>query len=379
MPPVSAAKLILHVFPSFDVGGAQMRFVDLANNFGNAYRHGVVALDGRHGAAALLSPSLDIAYPEIALPRGGSPITILRNAWRTARLLRRLRPGLLVTSNWGTIEWALGAHLAGTPHLHMEDGFGPEERLRQIPRRVLIRRLALRRCTTTLPSRTLQQIALGVWRLPPVKLVLVPNGVNLARFTGGMPPAPWPEDCGPVIGTVAALRPEKNIARLVRAFAQVRASVPCRLAIVGDGPQRVPLQALAGELGVAESVVFTGHLTKPEQALRNMDVFALSSDTEQMPISLLEAMASGLPVVSTDVGDVRAMLPPEAAPWITTLDDKAFARALTDLLNDSTQRSLLGQANRARAETAFDQDLMFAAWKRLFDEGRPGGKAPGYG
>jgi glycosyltransferase involved in cell wall biosynthesis len=172
------------------------------------------------------------------------------------------------------------------------------------------------------------------------------------------------------------LRPEKNIARLVRAFAQVRTTVPCRLAIVGDGPQRAALQSLAEELGLAEAVIFTGHLTKPEQALRSMDVFALSSDTEQMPISLLEAMASGLPVVSTDVGDVRAMLPPEAAPWITALDDAALARALADLLNDPSQRSLLGQANRARAETAFDQNVMFAAWKRLFDEERPGGAAP---
>jgi hypothetical protein len=74
----------------------------------------------------------------------------------------------------------------------------------------LIRRLALRRCTTMLPSRTLQRIALEVWRLPSAKLALVPNGFDLARFAGELAPAPWPEQEGAVIGTVAVLRPEKK-------------------------------------------------------------------------------------------------------------------------------------------------------------------------
>jgi glycosyltransferase involved in cell wall biosynthesis len=368
---VPGTRKLLHVFPSFAVGGAQMRFAQLANHFGPAYQHMVVALDGNTAASSLLDSALQVGFPAITLARGGSPATLFGNAVRTARALRRLQPDLLVTSNWGSIEWGFGAQLTATPHLHMEDGFGPEERNRQIPRRVLIRRLALRRCRVMLPSQRLLAIATTVWRLPPSRLAHVPNGVDLARFAATKLPSPWPHGEGPVIGTVAALRAEKNLARLIRAFAQIRAHRPCRLAIVGDGPDRANLTSLAADLGLSADIVFTGHLAQPEQALRHMDIFALSSDTEQMPLSLLEAMASNLPVASTDVGDVKSMLPTAQAPYVTPLDDTKLAEALQTLVADPTLRSQLGTENRHRAETTFSQAQMFAAWHHLWSGRMP--------
>ena len=125
----------------------------------------------------------------------------------------------------------------------------------------------------------------------------------------------------PVIGTVAALREEKNISRLMHAFAMLPAG---RLVIVGDGPQRPALEALAASLGVAERVCFAGHHLDTAAFYAQFDIFALSSDTEQMPLSVIEAMASGLPVVSTDVGDVRLMVASENIPFVTGLDDAAW-------------------------------------------------------
>ena len=101
--------------------------------------------------------------------------------------------------------------------------------------------------------------------------------------------------------------------------------VGARLVIIGDGPERQTLERLAAELGIADRVRFAGHVAAPAAEYARFDVFALPSDTEQMPLSVLEAMAAGLPVVSTDVGDVRAMVAEENAPLLVPKDDAALA------------------------------------------------------
>jgi glycosyltransferase involved in cell wall biosynthesis len=170
----------------------------------------------------------------------------------------------------------------------------------------------------------------------------------------------------PVIGTVAALRAEKNLGRLIRAFAMVTRTHPCRLVIVGDGAERQALTALAAGLGVLESIEFTGHRDDTPALYAGFDVFALTSDTEQMPLSVIEAMASGLPVVSTDVGDVRAMLSADNAAYVGARDDVAIAGLLAKLLTNPDARARAGAANRAKAERDFDQATMFAAWRGLW-------------
>jgi glycosyltransferase involved in cell wall biosynthesis len=170
-----------------------------------------------------------------------------------------------------------------------------------------------------------------------------------------------------VVATVAALRAEKNLGRLLRAFAAATGARPARLVIVGDGPERAGLEALAAELGVAQRVSFLGHIADPAPLYAGFDLFALSSDTEQMPIAVIEAMAAGLPVAATDVGDVRAMLAEANAPWLGPRDDAALTSSLGALLDDAALRSRIGAANRARALQAFDQERMFAAYAALFD------------
>jgi glycosyltransferase involved in cell wall biosynthesis len=352
---------LLSVFPTFAVGGAQTRFAAIANHLGGEVRHRIVSLDGKLDAREKLNPNLDVRFPDISL-RGSNIAT-----WRRIRAyLREAPPDLLITSNWGTMDWAI-AHL-GTSlrHLHTEDGFGPEERDRQLPRRVLTRRLVLRRSAVMLPSQTLLRIATDIWRLPPRNLHYIPNGIDLARFSAATP-APLPPGDGPVIGTVAALRPEKNLSRLIRAFARVRETHPARLVIVGDGPERAALEALAASLGVAAETHFAGHSATPEHFLAAFDLFALSSDTEQMPLTLLEAMAAGLPVVATDVGDVRTMLAAENAPFVVSRDETAFAGAIETLLVHPDRARAVGAANSARALAEFDQEVMFARYRGLLD------------
>lgn len=353
--------LVVHVFPTFAIGGAQMRFAAIANHFGRAFRHRVVSLDGDLACQERLDPGLDIDFPHVPATKNA----MLANAWLYRSLLRQWQPDMLVTCNWGAIEFALANLLPVTRHLHVVDGFGPEERDRQIPRRVRLRRLALSRSLTIVPSRTLERIALDRWKLPARLVRTVPNGIDLARFTTDGTRRGGKE---PVIGTVAALRPEKNLSRLIRAFARLPTG---RLVIVGDGPERSALADLARHCGVEQRVHFAGQRRDTPDFYAQFDIFALSSDTEQMPLSVIEAMAAGLPVVATDVGDVPLMLSPTNAPFVVARHDEApdgapFASALATLAADPALRAAIGADNLSKARQAFDQSAMFATYGALW-------------
>lgn len=351
-------KTLLHVFPSFAVGGSQMRFATLANRLGTRLRHIVVAMDGREDCRERLDPGLDVTFMRPPL----RPRDTFGNWRRFRALLRSVRPHRLVTYNWGSIECAMANWPGFTGHVHIEDGFGPEEASRQLPRRVLTRRCVLSRSTVVLPSRTLYALASDVWRLKPSVLRYVPNGVDCRRFGApGIVPYRWDGE-GPIIGTVAALRREKNIVRLLEAFRAVRARVPCRLLIAGDGPERAALQAHAAGLG--ETVRFVGQVRDTETIYAALSVLALSSDTEQMPTAVLEAMASSLPIVSTAVGDVAAMVADKNRPFVTPPD--ALANALLQMVSDASRAAEIGKANRNKVCRDYGEDRMVAAYEALF-------------
>jgi glycosyltransferase involved in cell wall biosynthesis len=353
------------VFYTFDAGGAQMRFVQLANHFQNRFAHIVVAMDGRFGASEKLIPNADVSLRTVPSVKG----RMFANRAPFRRLLGEIDPDLLVTHNWGTMEWALADIPRIVPHLHVEDGFGPDEAKGQLPRRVWTRRLALRNSVVVLPSRNLRRIARQIWHLPERALRYIPNGIDCARFAA--PPDPlraslW-RGSGPVVGIVCALRAEKNVARLIRAFGLARRDVQARLVIVGEGAERPALTALVKDLQLGDRVSFAGHTADPERLYGAFDVFALSSDTEQMPYTVLEAMAAGRALVTTDVGDIRHMVAPENQAFIVPCDDDALAGALTALLTDAPLRRRLGEANRERVRAVYDEGGMFEAYAGLYE------------
>jgi glycosyltransferase involved in cell wall biosynthesis len=154
---------------------------------------------------------------------------------------------------------------------------------------------------------------------------------------------------------------------LLRAFRQVVDASPIRLVIAGDGPERGALQRLSAELGLNERVDFFGQLDDPAPFYRSLDVFALSSDTEQMPLSVIEAMAAGLPIAATNVGDIAGMLSDANLPFVTVPDDAGLAGAIRALTKDPLLRQRVGAANQAKAAAEFGQARMLAAWCALFD------------
>ena len=360
---------ILHVFPSFEVGGAQRRHATLVTKGSGHFIHSVFAMDGNYKALSLI-PSVPTAETQPAFRRR----TMVRSALACRRLLAEMRPHLLVTYNWGSVEWALGNRFRPlVPHIHIQDGFGPDEANGELWRRKLVRRLAYGGAARVIvPSETLEHIARSHWHIRDARLRRIDNGVDPGRFAG-------PADDhlvrrlkldgdGPVIGTVGALRPEKNMGRLIEAVRTVADSIPTvRLVIVGDGIGRSALSMLTERIGLKENVIFAGHLDKPEDILPAFDVFALSSDTEQAPLALIEAMATGLPVAATDVGDVRTMVHPDNAPHIAGHDAQTLAGNLMTLCSDADRRTALGAANRRTVHDRFDETAMIAAYEREFD------------
>ena len=172
-----------------------------------------------------------------------------------------------------------------------------------------------------------------------------------------------------IIGTVAPLRVEKNLHRLIRGFATIADRHNTRLLIAGDGVERPGLEKTAAELGVTDRVVFTGHVEHPEQVYPLMDIFAISSDTEQMPNTLIQAMAASRAVAGVDVGDVKANLSPENRVEIVAKQDEAGLAALLDrLLTDQPLRASLSAANRRHVVEQYSSQSMFANYGRIFDE-----------
>jgi len=358
------------------VGGAQVRFAQLVGALPQPYRHLVVSMDGNFDALSRLPSTAPVEKVQFQYAKGET----LRNWWLFRSLLTRHRPDLLITYNWGAIEWGLiNLVLPKCPHIAILDGFGPEEARASIPRRVRLRRLVYG-CSKAVivPSRTLESLAVKGWGLAPDLVRYIPNGVNIDRFAVPADTARLRElgiTTGErLVGTLASLRPEKNLIRLIDAFHAATSPFTSttngaiRLVIVGDGAERAALTDHVSRLGIAERVVFTGNIDRPEHILGALSVYAISSDTEQMPISLIEAMAAGLPVASVDVGDIGDMVSDDNRRFVSGTDALALAGSLRLLLAEPEQAAAIGRANQARAQERFSEATMVAAYDGLFRE-----------
>lgn len=351
---------ILHIFPNFKIGGAQMRFALLSEKLSENYSHTILSIDGNQSAASILPAGADVIFAR--KPPAPSFLPARLRAYR--RKLDALRPDLLITYNWGSIEWAAANN--NTPHIHFEDGFGPEEVHRQLRRRVLFRRLALRRSHVVVPSLLLQDLATRVWRLREDRVQYIPNGIEpkngfatrLEDLAPGLPPEL------PRIAWVGALRAEKNLVKLLRAFAPLKDRAV--LLVVGDGPERERAFREAERLSLGTSCRFLGNRTDVRDILQQCDIMALSSDTEQMPISILEGMDAGLAIASVDVGDVRHMVSAPNKPLVTTRSEQALYTALNTLVTEKTLRKAVGEANRAHLRQYYDFQTMLCAYQKLF-------------
>jgi glycosyltransferase involved in cell wall biosynthesis len=212
-------------------------------------------------------------------------------------------------------------------------------------------------------------------RFPERKVRVIPNGVDTARFQPSPDSAAVRQTLGlkpnaPVAGIVAALRPEKNHELFLRAAARVRASFPAaQFLIVGDGPERVRLERLTTELGLGEAVHFLGTRADIPQLLSALDVFVLTSKIEANPVSILEAMAAGKPVIAPRVGSIGDSVIHGQTGFMTQPDDEQqVAARLGELFADPELALRLGRAGRAAVVARWSLQRMVEGYQQLVAE-----------
>lgn len=365
---------ILHCHSSFTLGGKEARAARLMNAFGDRAVHTILsAVPGAFDARDAIAPGIRAIFPDDAPPLEGRPS--LSRYRRMAHYMQRF--DLILTYNWGAMDAVLARRMFYRdvpPLVHHEDGFNADEATGLRPARNLFRRIGLPAAhALVVPSASLERIARTVWRQPAARLRRIANGIDTLAY------AKRPSVAIPglkrqrgeiVIGTLAGLRAVKNLPLLVRAAATVPG---VRLVIAGEGPERDAIVAEANRAGFAHRLVLPGFMPDPARFIGHFDIFALSSLSEQMPISVIEAMAAGLPVAATDAGDVAAMVSPENRRFVGS-GEAALASALRTLAADPALRAGLGAANRARAAAEHDAQAMIDRYRALYEQaaGRPG-------
>ncbi|MFM9935091.1 MAG: glycosyltransferase family 4 protein [Novosphingobium sp.] len=370
---------LLHLHSTFDAGGKERRSTALINSFGKGVDHSIVsAQPGAMGARAQIDAGLSVHFPF------GFPSLAGRFGVRRLQTLARAMQGfdLILTYNWGAMD-AVMAHalfapsMGLAPLIHHEDGFNADEAARLKPTRNWYRRVALARASALIvPSRQLERVALEVWHQPSARVQRIGNGIPVKAY-GKKPRA----DSLPRVvkrpgekwlGTLAGLRPVKALPRLVRAFHALPEE--WQLVIVGEGPERDAIMAEAVRLEIGHRVHLPGHVAQPADATGLFDLFAMSSDSEQFPLAVVEAMAAGLAVASPAVGDVAEIVAAENAPFIVPPgDEAALAHALVRLAADEALRRQIGAANQVRARAEFDEAAMAARHAAVYAAalGRP--------
>lgn len=369
---------ILHLHSTFDLGGKEARAVRLMNAWGKAARHTIVsAMPGHHGAAARIDRGIAYEFAQDPPPLTGRPSVARYEA--LAKVMARF--DLVLTYNWGAIDGVMARRVFAKgmpPVVHHEDGFNEDEADGLKRERNLYRRIALSAAhALAVPSRSLERIALDTWKQPAARVHRIENGIATALYAKVPDPKAIPgfvrRPGEVVIGAVGGLRAVKDLPALVRAAGGL--SGRFRLVIVGEGPERGAIQAQAQAMGLEDQLIMPGLLDRPYRFMRHFDLLALSSRSEQFPISVVEAMAAGLPVASPPVGDVPVMLAPENAPYIARFGDELRLRdVMASLIADPDARARVGAANQARARAEYDEARMIDRYRSLYEGAmaRPG-------
>jgi sugar transferase (PEP-CTERM/EpsH1 system associated) len=361
---------VMHILYSFDMGGLENNIANLINSMDHKrFSHSICIFSDK--TAAFQKVKTEDVKIFIVRRRFANDPTLV---FRLARLLKKERPDIACTYNWGGIEGIPASRMGGIKTIiHSEHGFDAEEIYRQKLRRIFIRRLLLEKCDKIIAvSRFIRRWLAETVKISKEKIAYMPNGCDLKIFYPGKDTEKrrslGVEERDIVIGSVGSLKEMKGFDELVTAFAKIaKERDSLKLLLIGDGPQKDGLKRLAENLGVAKKTIFTGEIIETAFLYRAMDIFVLPSLAENFPIALLEAMATGLPIVATDVGDVRYMLDEENGGVIVKVKDApAISRGVEYLLDDRTEAIRRSGFARKRVEELFSLDRMAAAYGSLY-------------
>lgn len=376
MPASDPRPLVVHVIHRLAVGGLENGLVNLLNGLPeDAFRHAIVCVEDSTDFRQRIRRT-DVEVFEMR--RGQVGVRRMRS--ELLRLFRRLKPDVLHTRNLSALDALLPARLAGVRRcVHGEHGRDANDPHGENRKLIWLRRLHRPLVTHYITvSKDLQGYLQRKVGVPAERITQIYNGVNTARFAPEgerladlMPPAFGP-DGRVLVGTVGRLDAVKDQASLVRAMAQLVTRRPdlrsmARLVIVGDGPLRAELHALAEGLGIGELVRFPGALDRVPDALRSLDVFVLPSLSEGISNTILEAMASGLPVLATAVGgNVELVDDGRTGRLFPSGDVPALVNLLEAYVSDAALRQGHGRAAREAALARFSMEAMMNGYAGVY-------------
>jgi glycosyltransferase involved in cell wall biosynthesis len=360
------------VLHTLGVGGAEVLAARLARQLGGAYRFVFFCLDGLGTLGEELRAE---GFPVRVL--GRRPGLDGRCAWHLGGLLRREHVDLLHAHQYTPFFYALMSRFLyrNTPVLFTEHGRHAPDYPRR--KRILANRLLLRRRDRVVGvGEAVRQALITNEGISPARVGVIYNGVHLAPFAS-------PGDsrgtvrrelgCGPgdlVIIQVARLDYLKDHATALRAFAEVLRHRPdARLLLVGEGPEHAAMEAESLRLGLGAHVRLLGLRKDVARLLFAADLFLLTSISEGIPLTVIEAMAAGLPVVSTRVGGVAEVVEEGRTGLLAPSGDaRALAGKVARLAGDAALRRRMGDAGRDRARALFSEPLMHTRYQRLYRE-----------
>ena len=362
---VRSDATIVQVVLSLGLGGLESMAVDLAIDLKRAgLSSRVIALD--HGG--ILETRLreaGVGYDILNGRRFGRP----HFHFSLAAKLRQVDATVIHTHGFAPLLHTLPASRMGgiSCVVHTEHSF-----------EYLEPRASLRRALKWL-SRTTRVFAVCGERMLPFyetsvgvsakRLRVIPNGIDVDQYRPAANQAPIRAELGIppnafVVGSAGRLAPEKNYGMLLAAAARSRAGgVPIHVVLFGDGEERSRLERLASTLGIQDAVSFAGWKTDLYRALPALDVFVLTSVSEGLPLALLEAMACGLPIVSTAVGDIPVVIEDDRSGYLVPRGDTdGLTSRLTQLAQEPGRRRAFGAFGRQVVADRYSRSSMVSRY-----------------
>ena len=368
----------MHLVYRFDTGGLENGVVNLINHMSpSAYRHTVVALTEVACAFASRIQRDDVTFVSLHKPPGHG----VKLYPRLVELFRELRPAVVHTRNLAALECQVPAFWAGVPvRIHGEHGRDVDDldgtRLRYQWMRRAYRPFVQHYVALSRDLAGYLERRVGV---PMQRIAQIYNGVDIERFRpqsdgrAQIVGCPFTDPALFIVGTVGRMQTVKAQTALVRAFIRALELQPAlrdrlRLAMVGDGPLRAEAQAMLAAADVGHLAWLPGERADVPDVMRGMDCFVLPSLAEGISNTILEAMASGLPVLATDVGgNSELLMAGETGDVVPAGDLEAIAAGLVRMAADPARAAAMGRAGRLRVEWHFSLPAMVAAYQGLYD------------
>jgi sugar transferase (PEP-CTERM/EpsH1 system associated) len=370
--------LVAHVIYRLDTGGLENGLVNLINRIpAERFRHAIICLTDYTAFRQRIQRG-DVSVFALNKPPGNSPILHFK-LWR---LLMQLRPDIVHTRNFGALEAMLPAALAGVPvRVHGEHGHnigdldGSNRKYQWVRRAIkpfVHQYIAL--------SRDLERYLHEKIHVPAAKVAQLYNGVDTELFhpaRGGREPLPYAGFAGPeqfVIGTVGRMQAVKDPVTLARAFVRLLRMVPdgdrrLRLVMVGDGPLKKQVLTVIEEAGASGLAWLPGERDDVPRIMRGLDLFVMPSISEGISNTVLEAMASGLPMVGTRVGGNPELIEEGVTGTLVPRNDaESMARAMRVYTESAELCRRHGSEARRAVERRFGIDAMVNAYMAVYDQ-----------